>query len=100
VVLLVVMKWMAAITGDSVGLFLDFSPGRKVWGNHFPGRKTIVICSKNKHFRTNFRTKVSKPKSLKRSILLLLPQNLKNYFTIFFVRGNFLWAPNLSVKDH
>jgi hypothetical protein len=99
VVLLVVMEWMAAIIGDSAGLFLDFSPRRKNLGNRFPGQKTIVICLK-KHFRTNFRTKVSKPKSLKRSILLLLPQNLKNYFTIFFVRGNFLWAPNLSVKDH
>jgi hypothetical protein len=40
VVLLVVMGWTAAITGDSVGLFLDFSPGRKIWGNRFPGWKT------------------------------------------------------------
>ncbi len=30
VVLLVVMEWMAAITGDCVGQFLDFSPRRKI----------------------------------------------------------------------
>jgi hypothetical protein len=30
VVLLVVMKWSAAITGDCMGLFLDFSIRRKI----------------------------------------------------------------------
>ncbi len=28
VVILVVMEWTAAITGDCMGLFLDFSPGQ------------------------------------------------------------------------
>jgi hypothetical protein len=37
VVLLVVTKWMAAITGDGVGLFLDFSLRRKIWGTIFQG---------------------------------------------------------------
>jgi hypothetical protein len=37
VVLLVMLEWTAAIIGDCVGLFLDFSLRRKIWGNHFPG---------------------------------------------------------------
>jgi hypothetical protein len=41
VVLLVAMKWMAAITGDCMGLFLDFSVRRKIWGNRSPGWKWI-----------------------------------------------------------
>jgi len=32
---LVVMEWTAAITGDSVGLFRDFSPRRKILENRF-----------------------------------------------------------------
>ncbi len=32
---LVVMEWMAAITGDRVGLFWDFSPRIKILENHF-----------------------------------------------------------------
>ncbi len=32
---LVVMEWMAAITGDCVGLFWDFSPRIKILENHF-----------------------------------------------------------------
>jgi hypothetical protein len=32
---LVVMEWTAAITGDCVGLFWDFSPRRKILENHF-----------------------------------------------------------------
>ena len=32
---LVMMWWTAAITGDHVGLFWDFSPRRKILENHF-----------------------------------------------------------------
>jgi hypothetical protein len=39
VVLLVAIEWTATITGDCVGFFLDFSPRRKMFGNHFPGWK-------------------------------------------------------------
>jgi hypothetical protein len=32
---LVVMEWTAIITGDQVGLFRDFSLGRKIWRTLF-----------------------------------------------------------------
>ncbi len=39
VVLLMVMELMAAITGDRMESFLDFSLGEKFGGNSFPGQK-------------------------------------------------------------
>jgi hypothetical protein len=44
------MEWMAAITGDCRGLFLDFSPMRKNLGNHLPRQKWMlkVVCFGNK----------------------------------------------------
>jgi hypothetical protein len=36
------MEWMAAIAGDRLGLFLDFSPRKKICGDHFPGRKWMT----------------------------------------------------------
>jgi hypothetical protein len=52
VVLLVVMELTAAITGDRVGLFLDFSLRRKIWGAVFQGGNgcsynELVYLSKN-----------------------------------------------------
>jgi hypothetical protein len=41
VVLLVAMEWMASITGDRVGLFLDFSPRRKIWGTVFQAETDV-----------------------------------------------------------
>jgi hypothetical protein len=35
------MEWMATVTGDRVGLLLDFSLRRKKFGNHFSGQKWI-----------------------------------------------------------
>jgi hypothetical protein len=43
VALLVVMEWTATITGDHKGLFLDSSPRRKNWGDHFPRQKRIFL---------------------------------------------------------
>jgi hypothetical protein len=37
---LVVMEWAAAITGDQKGLSRDFSPKRKILGNHFQRSRT------------------------------------------------------------
>jgi hypothetical protein len=45
---LVVMEWMAAITGDHVGYpgFLDFSLRRKILENHLPhgGNGNSILC--------------------------------------------------------
>jgi hypothetical protein len=35
------MERTAAITGDCMGLYLNFSLRRKIWGNHFPGQKLM-----------------------------------------------------------
>ncbi len=37
---LVVIEWMAAITGDHMGLSRDFSPTRKILENHFQRSRT------------------------------------------------------------
>jgi hypothetical protein len=37
------MEWTAAITGDHVGLFLDFSPRRKIFGNRLPRQKWMLF---------------------------------------------------------
>jgi hypothetical protein len=37
------MEWMAAISGDHVGLFLDFSSRRKILGNRLPRQKQMIF---------------------------------------------------------
>jgi hypothetical protein len=37
------MEWTAAITGDRLGLFLDFSLRRKIFGNHLPRQSIRVL---------------------------------------------------------
>ncbi len=48
VVLLVVMEWVAAITGDLVQLFLEFSQRRKILADHFlrgrNGSPVLMLC--------------------------------------------------------
>ncbi len=58
VVLLVVMKWTAAITGDHMGLFLDFSLRRKFGETVFQGGNgcspvfDVILTSIQKSFGT------------------------------------------------
>jgi len=50
------MEWTAAITGDCVGLFLDFSSRRKIWGTIFQGgnRCFHYDCCGSKENKANF----------------------------------------------